>query len=255
MRRALVVVGKAPEAGLTKTRLVPPLTGMQAAELYRAFLLDAVDLGRHVACDRLSVVHPRGAAPVLKSLLPPSVHLLEQPTSGLGDALAFAFKRHFDDGFDRVVLIGSDNPSLPAEHVERAFAALDSDDLSIGPSVDGGYYLIGLQQPHLRVFEGIAWSTPRVYAQTLSQARRLNLCVHAVPEWYDVDTPADMERLRLELRSGSEAVARHTRAAMRRLADATRAAERAGLGSDPIARRTRERSARLQRGPVHAWPG
>jgi rSAM/selenodomain-associated transferase 1 len=255
MRSALIVVGKAPEAGLTKTRLVPPLTPLEAAELYRAFLLDAVDLGLKVDCERLSVVHPRGAAPALKKLLPPPVHLVEQPTSGLGDALAFAFERHFESGFERVVLIGSDNPSLPAEPVEQAFAALDSHDLSIGPSADGGYYLIGLRQAHLDVFQGIAWSTPQVYAQTLSRARRLNLRVHAGREWYDVDTPADLERLRLDLRSASEAVARHTRAAMRRLAEATPAAEPAASAFDPTAGRTRERSARRPRGPVHAGRG
>lgn len=255
MRRALIVVGKAPEAGLTKTRLVPPLTALQAAELYRAFLLDAVDLGLQVGCERLSVVHPRGAAAALKRLLPPLVHLVEQPTSGLADALAFAFARHFEDGFERVVLIGSDNPSLTAEPVEQAFAALDSHDLSIGPSADGGYYLIGLRQPDLGVFDGIAWSTPRVYAQTLGQARRLNLRVYAVREWYDVDTPADLERLQLDLGSTSEAVARHTRAAMRRLAEATQAAEQAALAFDQTARRTRGRSARPPRGPVHAGRG
>ena len=214
MRRALIVVGKAPEAGLTKTRLVPPLTAHEAAELYRAFLLDAIDLALRVGSERLSVVHPRGAAPGLNQLLPPVVHLLEQPGHGLGDALTFAFERHFQSGFERVVLIGSDNPTLPAELVEQAFAALETYDLSIGPSADGGYYLIGLRQAHLSLFQGIDWSTPRVYAQTLARARALNLREHAVAEWYDVDSPDDLERLQLELRSTGERLARHTRAAL-----------------------------------------
>jgi uncharacterized protein len=214
MRRALIVVGKAPEPGLAKTRLVPPLTPQEAADLYRAFLLDAVDLGLSAGCDRVSVVHPRGAATVLSALLPPAVHLLEQRTRGLGEALAFAFRTHLDESFARVVLIGSDNPTLPASPIHQAFAALDTHDLSIGPSADGGYYLIGLRRPHLGVFEGIEWSTPRVYAQTLARARQLNLRVQAVPEWYDVDTPADLARLRLELNTTAEGVARHTRAAL-----------------------------------------
>ena len=214
MRRALIVVGKAPEAGLTKTRLVQPLTAQQAAELYRAFLLDAIDLGLRLGGERLSVVHPRGAAPALSQLVPPVVHLLEQPGQGLGDALTFAFERHFRQGFERVVLIGSDNPTLPAELVEQAFAALETYDLSIGPSADGGYYLIGLRQAHPGLFQGIDWSTPRVYAQTLARARALNLREHALAEWYDVDTPDDLERLQLELRSTSKRVARHTRATL-----------------------------------------
>jgi uncharacterized protein len=217
MRRALIVVGKAPEAGLTKTRLVPPLSADAAAELYRAFLLDAVDLGTRLGCDRLSVVHPRGAAPALSTILPKSVHLVEQPAEGLRAALAFAFATHCAQGFERVVLIGSDNPTLPAERVEQAFTALESHDLSIGPSADGGYYLIGMSQAHLGVFDGIDWSTSRVYTQTLDRARRLGLRVHALAEWYDIDTPADLQRLQLELCSTPETVAPYTRAAMGRL--------------------------------------
>jgi rSAM/selenodomain-associated transferase 1 len=255
MRRALIVVGKAPEAGLTKTRLVPPLTLRQAAELYRAFLLDAVDLGLSADCERVSVVHPRGAAPALSALLPRDVHLLEQPTHGLGDALAFAFQTHLDEGFGRVVLIGSDNPTLPADRLQQAFAALDGHDLSIGPSADGGYYLIGLRRPHLGIFQAIEWSTPRVYAQTLARARRLNLRVQPVPDWYDVDTPADLAQLQLELASASGAVARHTRAAMARLGRITQRAEQARSASDPSGRRTHARPARQRRGPAHAWPG
>jgi uncharacterized protein len=217
MRRALIVVGKAPEPGLTKTRLVPRLSAEAAAELYCAFLLDAIDLGAQLDCQRLSVVHPRGAALTLKKLLPALVHLIEQPSQGLGEALAFAFERHFAEGFERVVLIGSDNPSLPAGPVEEAFAALDTHDLSIGPSADGGYYLIGMRRADLGVFNDIDWSTSRAYAQTLAQARRLGLRVHAVTEWYDIDTPADLERLQVELQSTDESVAPHTRAATRRL--------------------------------------
>lgn len=255
MRRALIVVGKAPEAGLTKTRLIPPLSPQQAAELYRAFLLDAVQLGLSAGCDRVSVAHPRGAAPALRALLPPEVHLLEQRAHGLGDALAFAFHTHLGEGFDQVVLIGSDNPTLPLDPLWQAFVALDTHDLSIGPSADGGYYLIGLRQPHLGIFEAIDWSTPHVYAQTLARAARLNLRVQTVPEWYDVDMPEDLARLQLELESTSAANAPHTRAAMERLGRLRPPAEQARLASDPIGPRTRVRPVRQRRGPAPAWPG
>jgi rSAM/selenodomain-associated transferase 1 len=251
MRRALIVVGKAPEAGRTKTRLVPPLTAQQAAELYRAFLLDAIDLGLRVGGQRVSVVHPRGAAPALSRLVPPVVQLLEQPGHGLGDALAFAFERHLGAGFERVVLIGSDNPTLPPEPLEEAFAALETHDLSIGPSADGGYYLIGLRQAHLSLFRGIDWSTPRVHAQTLARARALNLREHTLAEWYDVDTPDDLERLRVELRSTDDRLARHTRAVLTR----TTLAGRAASGLDQTSPRMQPRSARLPPGRIRAWPG
>jgi uncharacterized protein len=116
-----------------------------------------------------------------------------------------------------VVLIGSDNPTLPRALIEQACAALDAHDVSIGPSADGGYYLIGLREPHLGVFEAIEWSTSRVYGQTLAQAERLGLRVHSVPEWYDVDEPTDLERLQRELATSSARVAPNTRAALARL--------------------------------------
>ena len=218
MRRALIVVGKAPQPGTTKTRLVPPLSAEAAAELYRGFLLDAIHLGLELGWDRVSVVHPRDAAAELRRLLPGTVQLMEQTGAGLGDALASAFEHHFRAHFDRVLLIGSDNPTLTATPIHEACAALDDGcDLSIGPSVDGGYYLIGMRAPHLGVFDDIEWSTPRVYAQTLAQARRLQLRTHAVREWYDIDEPADLLRLQRELETCALEVAPHTRLALDRL--------------------------------------
>jgi rSAM/selenodomain-associated transferase 1 len=217
MRRALLIVGKAPEAGVTKTRLVPPLSADDAAALYRGFLLDCVELGLELGWERVSVVHPQGATRALANLLPAQTCLLEQPGQGLADALSHAFKIHLADGFRQVVLIGSDNPTLPASLVQQACAALDTHDLSIGPSIDGGYYLIGLRASHLGVFDAIDWSTPRVYDQTLAQAHRLGLSVHATPEWYDVDEPADLERLQRELAVGLDGVATHTRRVLERL--------------------------------------
>jgi uncharacterized protein len=217
MRRALLIVGKPPEPGLTKTRLVPTLSAEDAAALYRGFLLDSVGLGLDLGWEQVTVVHPMGGGQALATLLPTAVRLLEQHGKGLSDALPHAFATHLAEGFERVVLIGSDNPTLPRALIEQACAALDAHDLSIGPSVDGGYYLIGLREPHLGVFEAIEWSTSRVYGQTLAQAERLGLRVHSVPEWYDVDEPTDLERLQRELATSSARVAPNTRAALARL--------------------------------------
>jgi uncharacterized protein len=217
MRRACLIVGKAPVAGLAKTRLVPPLSNQDAADLYAAFLSDTVALASDLGWERVSVVHPRGDRSTLTDLLPPNVHLLEQPGTDLHDALASAFAHHLAHGFDRVVLIGSDSPTLPRDPVEQACAALEVADLSIGPSLDGGYYLIGMRQPHLPVFKDIDWSTPRAYAQTLDNARRLGLRVHPVQEWYDVDEPRDLQRLQDDLRSQPADVAPNTRAVLERV--------------------------------------
>jgi rSAM/selenodomain-associated transferase 1 len=214
MRRALIVVGKAPVPGRTKTRLVPPLSAGAAAALYRGFLLDTLQLARGLGWERISLVHPRGDAPLLHGWTP-GVQLLEQPREGLGQALRFAFERHFGDGCETVTLIGSDNPTLPVELVLDAQDALArGNDLAIGPSLDGGYYLIGMRQPHLGVFDRIDWSTSRVYAQTLERAATLDLRVHAVREWYDVDEPEDLDRLQRELDSSPRDLAPNTRAAL-----------------------------------------
>jgi rSAM/selenodomain-associated transferase 1 len=217
MRRALLVVGKPPTPGYTKTRLLPLISAAAAAELYRGFLLDSVQLGLGLGWERVCVVHPRDNRQAMASLLPPGVALLEQPGDGLGDALSSAFRSTLADGFARVVLIGSDTPTLPAQLIEEAGAALDNYDLSIGPSADGGYYLMGMGQPHLGVFEGIDWSTSRVYCQTLTRAEALGLRVHALQEWYDVDEPADVSRLQRELDAAAQHVAPNTRAALERI--------------------------------------
>jgi rSAM/selenodomain-associated transferase 1 len=217
MRRALLIVGKAPVPGRTKTRLVPPLSPEEAAALYRGFLLDCVDLGLELGWEQVSVIHPGGAGQPLAALLPSGVTLVQQSGHGLGDALSSAFERHFGEGFQRVVLIGSDNPTLPVEPIRAACAALDEDDLSIGPTVDGGYYLIGMRAAHLGVFSQIEWSTPRVFGQTLARAIALGLRVHTVQEWYDVDEPPDLQRLRTDLLRLLPGVAPNTRAALDRL--------------------------------------
>lgn len=211
MRRALIVVGKAPQPGRAKTRLVPPLTFEAAAALYRGFLLDTVELGLRLDWERVSVVHPRDAGPSLRELLPRQINLVQQPADGLGAALAHAFQNHLAEGFERVVLIGSDNPTLPDEPIRQACAALDAYDVVIGPCIDGGYYLIGMRQPQLGLFQNIAWSTSRVYAQTLERAAELRLRIKAVQEWYDVDEPPDLDRLYLELASSPVQVAPNTR--------------------------------------------
>ncbi|MBV9324264.1 MAG: TIGR04282 family arsenosugar biosynthesis glycosyltransferase [Chloroflexi bacterium] len=239
MRRALIVVGKAPIAGSTKTRLVPPLSAPEAADLYRGFLRDTLELACALNWEVTSLVHPRGDGPVLAALVKDSaVQLLEQQADGLGDALAYAFQHHFAAGCGTAVLIGSDNPTLVRQPVEAACQALQQGaDLAIGPTVDGGYYLIGMRRPHPGVFVGIDWSTPRVHGQTRSRARELGLRVDHVAEWYDVDEPVDLDRLSSELATAPPGVARHTRRVMEQLQLTTRRAPAASA-----ARQTSQRT-------------
>jgi rSAM/selenodomain-associated transferase 1 len=223
MRRALVIVGKAPTPGRSKTRLVPPLHAQQAADLARAFLLDTVGLGLRLGWERVTVVHPATAADSsgLAALLPHGVQRRPQHGTGLGDALAGAFATHLREGFERVVLIGSDTPNLPPSLVNAACDALDQDDMSIGPCADGGWYLLGLRRMCAQVFENVAWSTAAVYAQTLERAAEARLCVQPVPSWYDVDNAEDLWRLHVDLQNQPSDVAAHTRGTLEQLDLAT----------------------------------
>jgi rSAM/selenodomain-associated transferase 1 len=220
-RRALVIVGKAPKAGRTKTRLSPPLSPTEAAELYRGFLQDTAAMAVRLGWERVTLIHPAesGASGALGSLLPQSITLQSQTGVGLGAALADAFRTHLAEGFRRVVLVGSDNPTLPAEIVVRAAEALSKCDLAIGPSADGGYYLIGMSRPHLGVFERITWSTSVVLGETLERARELGLSVEVLPEWYDVDTADDLAHLQADLARLPPRVAPATRSVLAALGD------------------------------------
>jgi uncharacterized protein len=237
VRRAVVIVSKAPRPGVSKTRLVPPLSEADAAGLAAAFLLDTCATALQTGWQRVSLVHPAGpeAIGLLGRLLPPGVVPLAQPGRGLGEALAAAFASHFADGFEQVVLIGSDTPDLPASLLQAAAARLKHHaDVAIGPAADGGYYLLGLAALQPGLFDAIDWSTDRVYAQTLQRASALGLRISELPVWADVDTPADLARLAADLQLAEPGVAVHTREVLARLM--VRAP--AGWGSDPSSPRS-----------------
>ncbi len=200
-RNALLIVGKAPRAGQVKTRLTPPLTPRRAAQLYKSFLLDAVALARAIPdTDVVILFVPfAGSEARLRQVLPRGVRLLPQEGKGIGEGSAYGFRTLLGEGYEKVVLIGSDNPTLPPAYVREAFVALDCADLILGPVDDGGYYSIGMSKPHLGVFERIAWSTELVSQQVQARAAELRLRVHLIPTWYDVDTVAELERVAAEV--------------------------------------------------------
>lgn len=186
---------KAPAPGRVKTRLAAEVGAHSAAEIYR-------DLGRCVvsACaggdaglETVVWFAPADARAVVRDWLQGlSVAAYRAQVPGtLGARLSAAFQRHFDDGAHRVIVIGSDCPMVDASVVTQALAALDEDDLVLGPSHDGGYYLIGLRAPAPQLFRGIAWSTEAVLEQTLERARQLALSTVQLPTLRDVDTASD----------------------------------------------------------------
>jgi len=197
----LAVMTKAPRAGQVKTRLVPPLTPSEAAELNKCFLSDTAEAISHVTIDNaaggIAVYTPVGAESAYDDLLPGDFSLLPQRGVGFGERLYFAAEDLFRCGFYSVCLIDSDSPIVPAKNFSKAAAALqrDGDRIVLGPSDDGGYYLIGLKKAHRQLFEQIDWSTERVFDQTMRCAREIGLEVELLPFGYDVDDATSLRRL------------------------------------------------------------
>jgi rSAM/selenodomain-associated transferase 1 len=216
MRNALIVVAKEPIAGQTKTRLSPPFAPESAAELYRCLLLDTLALMARLENVDLTVAYtPAKARDFFVEVVPNGFRLIPQEGVDLGQRLAHALGQHFELGYQRVAIMNSDGPTLPLACLEEAFNALDRYDITLGPGHDGGYYLIGMKQPHPELFWDIAWSTEQVIPETLAICRRLELSVHHLPEWYDVDVAADLARLQHDLLR-DPGLAPHTRAFLAR---------------------------------------
>jgi rSAM/selenodomain-associated transferase 1 len=200
MDHALIVVAKEPVPGRTKTRLCPPLTPDLAAELYRCLLLDTFALVRKlVGADHSLAYTPASARGYFARLSPNGFRLVPQRGANLGERLSNALEEHFGLGYRRVVIMNSDGPTLPMACLEEAFSSLDRADVTLGPGHDGGYYLIGMKVHHPELFRGIDWSTEQVIPQTLVACHEQGLSVHRLPQWYDVDVAADLERLRRDL--------------------------------------------------------
>ncbi len=199
-RTVVLVMAKRPKAGQAKTRLSPPLTAQGAADLYEALLDDTIALVSRLPRVRVGVaISPAAALAAWQPRVPPDTLLLPVDGADIGVCLREAMAQAFAAGFEHVLAINSDGPTLPLGYIGEADRALERAHVALGPSDDGGYYLVGLRHPAPTLFTGVAWSTPLVMAQTMERARAAGLTVGLLPSWYDVDTAADLVRLRAEL--------------------------------------------------------
>jgi len=203
----IAVMAKASLPGKTKTRLVPPLTFAEAAAFNTAFLKDVAAnmaaAGQAAPIDPYMAYGPPGAEDFFATNLP-AVGLIEAWHDNFGDCLFAAIAALLARGHAGAVVLNSDSPTLPtALLVETAqLLAQPGDRAVLGPSRDGGYYLLGLTAPHRRLFQDVAWSTATVAQQTLDRAAEIGLDVHVLPEWYDVDDLVSLQMLRDELDAG-----------------------------------------------------
>jgi rSAM/selenodomain-associated transferase 1 len=209
---AIGVMAKAPRPGLAKTRLCPPLRPDQAAQLSAAFLRDITENIAHAArsapihgciayapmgCESWFQGHvAEGTTFVLADGTPP----MPPDVQGFGRSLLHAAQAMFAAGFGAVCLVNSDSPTLPTKVLAEAARALlaPGERVVLGPADDGGYYLLGMQQPHAHLFADIKWSTSDVADATRARAASLNLEVVILPTWYDVDDADSLSRLRQE---------------------------------------------------------
>ena len=192
---ALIIFAKAPIPGQVKTRLCPPLAPDEAATLHGTMVLDTLERSRNLlGFDRFLACAPSKQHPFFKAVgARQGVPLLEQIQGDLGDRMHQAFCSIFEAGYRSAVVVGTDLPTIQGELLRQALTGLADHDVVLGPSVDGGYYLIGLKKPTPELFSDMPWSTDQVLPSTLEKARHLSLSVQLLTEQRDLDTLVELQ--------------------------------------------------------------
>lgn len=186
MKNLVIMFVKEPKEGLVKTRLAKNTSTKFALDFYTYCIEDLL----HMLQSFSLALYAYPKVDFFKH-----AHIYLQKGEHLGQKMFYAFKEQFDLGYDKVVLIGSDTPQLPSKYIKQSFKALDSCDIVLGPSEDGGYYLIALKQTSLKseLFENISWSTPIVLEQTLQKVNTNK--VYLLPILNDIDTLDDLQNV------------------------------------------------------------
>ena len=189
-KEVVLVFQKNAILGKVKTRLASGMGELRALEIYRHLVQSTYSVLEHVEAP----VWTYFSDFIPETVNPPIAKSFVQDGQDLGERMAHAFARSFESGMEKVVLIGTDCPTLQSHHLHEAFEALTHSDLVLGPATDGGYYLIGMKCRSDYLFAGIAWSTAEVLAQTLAVATAHGLHFTLLDELSDIDTQEDWER-------------------------------------------------------------
>lgn len=199
MKLAVICFTRVPRAGQTKTRLLGLLQPEQCARLHWAFLQDLARVYAETEA-ALFVAHtPDPQWESLKPVFPMAAGFFPQEGADLGEKMYNAIARVLSLGYDGAVLTGTDLPMMTPAHLESGFSALEQADVAIGPTADGGYYLIGMKQPKKAAFQVPNYGGATVYENTLAAIRGAGLSVAEALPCADVDTPEDLRRLRQQL--------------------------------------------------------
>jgi len=196
---AVILFARDPILGQVKTRLSPTLDDETILKLYTCFVEDSLEKIRQVDNVKCFVgISPDNHSGFFEGIESLGMNLFTQQGKDLGDKMRQAFVDRFAEGYKKVVIIGSDSPSLPVSYINKALAS--EKDLVLGPSTDGGYYLIAMSGKVSEVFSGVAWGTKHVLDETLKKLKGARASLELLPIWYDVDSPDDLKFLNTHLK-------------------------------------------------------
>ena len=194
MKDLLIVFAKEPAKDKVKTRLSRCLTAGRRLKLYKAFLKDTLNIVKNIRAEKILAYDSNKSPGYLRSIAG-GLSLYKQRGRGLGQSMHNAFKFAKDNKASKIVIIGTDSPDLPVGFIRQAFKRLETKDVVLGPSRDGGYYLIGLKEPCKDIFSSVKGSTPQVFKKTIENCKRKGKKISLLKSWYDVDTKDELLHL------------------------------------------------------------
>lgn len=202
-RPVVIVMVKTPVPGTVKTRLTPALSSEDAAGLATAFVADVISSVLRTGAALIIAYAPADGRAILEALLPDGLEWAQQQGRSLGERIDRAMTDAQARGFGPLIVVGTDSPTLPPARIQEAVATLKSGPTQVvlGPTEDGGYYLVGTKRHVPGLFDGVAWSTELAFTQTAANAARLGLRCRSLTPWYDIDTPDDLYRLQREMKA------------------------------------------------------
>jgi len=201
MKDCLIVFAKEPEVGKVKTRLEGYLSKEQCVALYKAFLKDTLAMVKAVSRTDVVVAYQSiAASPGYLQRIGKEFIFYKQKGKDLGARMHKAFQFAEKMNYRKTVIVGTDSPNLPPQYINEAFRKLDKNDVVLGPSFDGGYYLVGLKESCIGMWKRIQWSKAAVLENTVRNAKSLNKKVYLLKRWYDIDDPSGLIRLRQDLK-------------------------------------------------------
>ena len=193
MPEAIALFARAPIPGRAKTRLCPPLSAAESAELQQAFVEDMWRRLQGVPGAALFLYSDVAWQPYTELAGPARTAL--QQGADLGARMLHCFEELNRGGYERALIVGSDSPTVPAKYLRQGLDALAHTDAVLGPVEDGGYYAVGCRRPRSQMFEGVTWSVPTTLEEPERAFQRAGLSLQELPTWYDVDTVDDLRRL------------------------------------------------------------